>query len=80
MSDEFYFKVLEALRMSVNPTKDNIKIAEELLTNTLITQDEFGYALLRIASDQTLQEKDFAVRQAAAIQLEKNVKTSWNQF
>jgi len=74
MNDNFQQQLLDGVRMTMSPTPENIKKSEELLMKTLITNDNYGLGLMKIASDKSLQEKEFAVRQSAAIVLEKTTK------
>jgi hypothetical protein len=74
----FEFQVIEALRLSQNPTPANVERSEQLLTNTFFDMDIYAPTLLKIAADRNNPE--FNIRQAAAITLDKNAKYAWNEF
>jgi len=71
-------QLLDAVNMSINPTQNNIQKAEDLLTKELIKDDNYGIGLLNIASNSNIT--DFAVRQAAAVLLDKVTRQSWNEY
>jgi hypothetical protein len=74
----FEFQVIEALRLSQNPTPANVERSEQLLTNIFFDMDIYAPTLLKIAADKNNPE--FNIRQAAAITLDKNAKYAWNEF
>lgn len=74
MDQAYTQEVIEALKITLTPTKDNIAISEKLLDEILPQKGPFPAALMMIGVDANV---DMAIRKAAVVLLVTELKARW---